>query len=130
MDATTALASIILVTGFSLFPGGFRGAALLLLRISAASLMALGVARLHDLAAWSAAGMLLVAAALVAGICTRLAAVICALLVTAAFIRIGGALSWLMGLQALNAAALAILGAGAYSIDARLFGRRVIDFDR
>ncbi len=35
-----------------------------------------------------------------------------------------------MGLQALNAAALAILGAGAYSIDARLFGRRVIDLRR
>ncbi len=130
MDAPAALASIILVTRFSVFPGGFRGAALLLLRISAASLMALGAARLHDLAAWSVAGMLIIAAALLAGFCTRIAAGICALLATAVFMRIGGMLSWLMGLQALNAAALAILGAGAYSIDARLFGRRVIDLGR
>lgn len=129
MAATSALASIVLVTRFSIFPGGPRGAALLLLRISAASLMALGAATPGDPPAWSRAGMLVVAAALLAGICTRLAAGICAILAAAAFIRTGGTLSWLTGLQALNAAALAILGGGAYSIDARLFGRRVIDLD-
>ncbi len=72
----------------------------------------------------------MVGAALLSGFCTRVAAVICTVLAAAAFIRSGGTLSWLMGLQALNAAALAILGAGAYSIDARLFGRRVIEFDK
>ncbi len=130
MAATASLATIIPVTRFSIFPGGLRGAALLLLRISAASLMALGVARFDDLPVWSMAGMLVVGTALLAGICTRVAAGICAILAAAVFVRMGGTLGWLMGLQALNAAALAILGAGAYSIDARLFGRRVIDLRR
>jgi len=31
-----------------------------------------------------------------------------------------------LGLLALNALALAFLGGGAYSVDARMFGRRVI----
>ncbi len=128
MAATAAFVSIIRVTRFSIFPSGPRGAALLLLRFSAASLIALGLNRLDPLSAWTVAGLLVVTAALLAGFCTRLAAAICAILAAAAFLRIGGTLSWLMGLQALNAAALAILGAGAYSIDARLFGRRVIEF--
>ncbi len=115
------------MTRFSIFPSGPRGAALLLLRISAATLIALCLNTLQ-LSSWSAAGLFVVAAALVAGFCTRLAAVICAILATAAFIRTGGTLSWLTGLQALSTVALAILGAGAYSIDARLFGRRVIEF--
>lgn len=101
--------------------------ALLLLRISATSLIALGLYKL-ELSTWAAAGLLLIAVALLTGFCTRLAAIICALLATAAFFRIGGTLGWLTGLQALSTAALAILGAGAYSIDARLFGRRVIEF--
>jgi hypothetical protein len=127
MAASAPLASILQVTRFSIFPNGARGAALLLLRISAAALLAVGFNRL-ELSAWVVAGLFVVGAALLAGLCTRLAAVICTILATAAFFRIGGTLNWLIGLQALNAAALAILGAGAYSIDARLFGRRVIEF--
>ncbi len=92
MAATAARATIIRVTRFSIFPGGLRGAALLLLRVSAASLMALGVARLDDLPGWSTAGMLIVATALLAGFCTRVAAGICAILATAVFVRMGGTL--------------------------------------
>lgn len=115
------------MTRFSIFPSGPRGAALVLLRISAASLIALCFNKLQ-LSPWAATGLFLVAAGLISGFLTRPAALTCALLATWAFIRIGGPLSWLVGLQALSAIALAILGAGAYSIDARLFGRRVIDF--
>ncbi len=129
MAPSAAFYSISEVTRFSIFPSGPRGAALLLLRISAASLIALGLNGL-ELSAWITASLLVVGAALLSGFCTRVAAVICTVLAAAAFIRSGGTLSWLMGLQALNAAALAILGAGAYSIDARLFGRRVIEFDK
>ncbi len=115
------------MTRFSIFPSGPRGAALVLLRISAASLIALCLGR-FQLSPWIVAGLLVVAAALLAGFLTRPAALICALLATGAFLRICGTFSWLIGLQALSAIALAILGAGAYSIDARLFGRRVIEF--
>ncbi len=127
MAANTMVATILLVTRFSVFPSGARGAALLLLRLSAASLISLGLTRLQ-LSVWVVVGLLVVIAALLTGFCTRFAAAICAVLATIAFIVIGGTLSWLMSLQALNAVALAILGAGAYSIDARLFGRREIDF--
>ncbi len=115
------------MTRFSIYPSGLRGVALLLLRVSAAALLALGLDRLV-LPVWSRAGVLLVGAGLLVGVCTRFAALVCAVLATVAFFEIAGALSWLTGLQALNSTALAILGAGAYSIDARLFGRRVIEF--
>ncbi len=127
MAARGWVVTIAAVTRFSVFPSGPRGAALLLLRLSAASLVVLGAVRL-PLPAWSAAGLILVALALLVGLCTRPAALICAALAIVAVFQIGGTPSWLMSLNALNAAALAILGAGAYSIDARLFGRRVIDF--
>jgi hypothetical protein len=97
-----------------------------LLRISPAFLIALGLNK-FQLSSWAVAGLLVVATALLAGFCTRLASMICAILATVVFIQIPGTLSWMRGLQALSAAALAILGAGAYSIDARLFGRRVIE---
>lgn len=112
---------------FSIFPGGPRGAALFLLRFSAAALIGLGLQRLQ-LPAWAVTGLSAVVGALLAGLCTRLAAAICAILALATYTRIGGALGTLIGLQAVNAMALAVLGAGAYSVDARLFGRRVIDF--
>jgi hypothetical protein len=117
------------VTRFSIFPSGPRGVALLLLRVSAASLIAVCLSRV-PLSAWVVSGLLVVALALLVGLYTRVAAAICAILALAAVSRNGGTLSWLLGLQALSAAALAILGAGAYSIDARLFGRRVIDFEQ
>jgi hypothetical protein len=100
-----------------------------LLRISAASLIALGLNR-FQLSSWAVAGLLIVAATLLVGFYTRLAAMICAVLASVVFIEIPGTLSWLMGLQALSAAALALLGAGAYSIDAHLFGRRVIELGK
>jgi hypothetical protein len=126
MAPCVAGASILLVTRFSIFPNGPRGAALLLLRVSAASLITFAIHRLA-LSSWAIGALVLVAAALILGLCTRLAATLCAALAATAFIQSVGMLSWLMGLQALSAAALAILGAGAYSIDARLFGRRVIE---
>ena len=127
MVSSAQLTTITPVTQLSIFPSGARGAALLLLRISAAALIVLFLIR-RQLSPWSVAGCLVIASALLAGFCTRLAALACAVLATAAFLSIHGTLSWLMALQALNATALAILGAGAYSFDAALFGRRVIEF--
>jgi hypothetical protein len=97
------------------------------MRISAASLIAFCLYRV-PLSGWAVAALLSVAATLLAGFFTRLAALVCTLLAAMVLIKADGLVGWMMGLQALNAAALAILGAGAYSIDAQLFGRRVIDF--
>jgi hypothetical protein len=40
---------------------------------------------------------------------------------------IGGANEFHLAISILNAAILAVLGPGAYSIDARIFGRRILD---
>lgn len=71
----------------------------------------------------------LAALALLLGVGTRIVALVCAVV---AF-GVGATLSeWhiaVMTIQGFNFAALALLGAGAYSIDAYLFGRRVIKLE-
>jgi hypothetical protein len=66
---------------------------------------------------------------LLAGLATRVVALAC----FAAAVGFGAMLSdWrgaLLALEALNLVSIALLGAGAYSIDAYLFGRRVIRLD-
>jgi len=44
-------------------------------------------------------------------------------------VRTGGTPGAFLVLHGIDALALALLGAGAYSVDARLFGRRVIRLD-
>ncbi len=112
---------------FSVFPAGASGAALLLLRISAALL--LGVLwHLSGFSAWSYLPAAILGIALIVGFFTRLAALAVAALALLALMRLEGLSALLLALQGTSAVALALLGAGAYSIDARLFGRRIIDF--
>ena len=67
---------------------------------------------------------------LVLGLLTRFAAGLCvALLLLLAANQSGGVASLHAGLDALVPGALILLGAGAYSCDAKLSARRVIDFD-
>jgi hypothetical protein len=75
------------------------------------------------------AGLLIIAPALLAGFCARRTATICPcpVLATVVFIQIPAPLNGMMALQ-LSAATLAVLSAGAYAIDARLFSLRVIEF--
>jgi len=116
---------------FSTFPGGWPGWGLLLLR---ASLGITAIARsvlylLHPgdptLAAWAIAAVIAASgAALLAGLFTPLAALIigsCAATVAGMFeARLTTLFAVVIGI------ALACLGPGAYSVDARLFGRREI----
>jgi hypothetical protein len=74
-------------------------------------------------------GVAVLLIALVAGACTRVAAAVSAVAIVAACARSGGQLGLPGLLQGADAAALCMLGGGAYSIDARLFGRRVIRLD-
>jgi uncharacterized membrane protein YphA (DoxX/SURF4 family) len=112
-----------------MFPPGGPGIGLLLLRISVAATFVLIVANRADLSTIHLifVGALLIALSLVIGLLTPyLSFVVCMY----ALVNLFGASSRLDELLfaslMLNAAALALLGPGAYSIDARLFGRRVV----
>jgi uncharacterized membrane protein YphA (DoxX/SURF4 family) len=74
-------------------------------------------------------GALVLAASLAAGLLTRVAAAVCAALVFVGAARVSGTLSAILALNALQVVGLVLTGGGAYSLDARLFGRRVIRLD-
>jgi uncharacterized membrane protein YphA (DoxX/SURF4 family) len=112
-----------------MFPPGGPGVGLLLLRISVAATSVLivanrtGFSSIHPLFV----GALLVSLCLTIGVLTPyLSYVVCVY----ALVNLYGASSrldeLLLASLMLNAAALALLGPGAYSADARLFGRRVV----
>lgn len=108
---------------FSVFPAGAQGAALLALRISLGCVLIshslASAALLPDVILFICAGVLLIGGAV------RIIAIIAlvlAMLDLASF-------NPLVVVHALDSAAVAILGGGAYSLDARLFGRRTIRID-
>jgi putative oxidoreductase len=125
---------------FSMFPDGWPGAGLLLLRVAVGAVLIIegavsfgfrrepGVLVLAVVSALGVLGFLLLV-----GFLTRLAAFL------AAIVCLGSFLSWFPGsnggmlvtpptaaLCAVIAAAVVCLGPGAFSFDARLFGRREI----
>ena len=109
-----------------IYPDGLTGGALLLMRFAYASLAFALPSRLDLTAAgwWFAA--MAIAWALATGTATRAAA----LLLSAALVSAGAAsprdVAAILLPHAGGAVALAILGPGAFSMDARLFGRRII----
>ena len=111
-----------------MFPEGGPGVALLLLRVSAAAAFFLTVAngKIVATAHWTLPCVVGLAAALCLGILTPvLSVLVAALELLELFISDGS--GWLAQLLPIvNVVALALLGPGAYSIDAWLFGRRVL----
>ena len=112
-----------------MFPPGGPGIGLLLLRISVAATFVLIVANQTGLSSIHLlfAGALLVSLCLTIGVLTPyLSFIVCVY----ALVNLFGAGSRLDELVSasllLNATALALLGPGAYSADAHLFGRRVV----
>lgn len=112
-----------------MFPPGGPGIGLLLLRISVAATSVLvvanraGIAHIHPLFV----SALLVSMGLPIGVVTPyLSFVVCVYALVNLFVA-GSHLAELVSASLfLSAAALALLGPGAYSVDARLFGRRVV----
>jgi len=110
---------------FSTFPRGWPGIGLLLLRISVAGacLQAYSGWQIHR--AWKLLALIPLSACLCAGVLTPiLAGLGSALQLSVAATQVDG-----IGLPATAiaaSAALALLGPGAYSLDALRFGRRVI----
>jgi uncharacterized membrane protein YphA (DoxX/SURF4 family) len=112
---------------FSIFPSRGPGIALLLLRISVALTIVLDASSAEPsfVSPLMWAGLSLVALALCIGFATPLAAVLGCFIQLAVWFAIGHSNARL-GVSVLNSLALALLGPGAYSLDARLFGRREI----
>jgi hypothetical protein len=110
---------------FSEFPRGWPGIGLLLLRISVAAACLQACVGCEAGTAWVLLGLIPLCASLCLGALTPLAAALAvALELTAAANCVNGAS--LVVITIIDAVALALLGPGAYSLDALRFGRRVI----
>jgi uncharacterized membrane protein YphA (DoxX/SURF4 family) len=109
-----------------MFPQGGPGVALLLLRISVvAFLIILAVNYNGPLQRLVFAGILLISFSLIIGFLTPFLCVLGAGLVVVNMFLNPLASSMLCVIAIANAIALALLGPGAYSLDSKLFGRRV-----
>jgi hypothetical protein len=112
---------------FSMFPAGLPGLALLFLRASAVLALLLAVhGHRYLLPAWAHGLALLVSVALSVGYLTPLAAATALVCHGLIWIDAGVDSPALAVVFALDAIALALLGPGAYSIDAYRFGRRLV----
>jgi uncharacterized membrane protein YphA (DoxX/SURF4 family) len=113
----------------SRYPDGIAGIALVLLRLACAWIAFLVIARLPFSQLAPKASIVVSAAfalALALGFGTRIVAFGCAAAAIAAAFMVGSDSAMTMIARACGCAALGLLGPGAYSIDAKVFGRRVI----
>lgn len=111
-----------------MFPSGLAGAALLLLRIQVAiSLVWQGTAHWTLVTSFGIALTFLVpAGSLCLGVLTPYASIFSCIIQLAAAYELRGAHGFDLSLSILSTLVVAALGPGAYSIDARLFGRKVL----
>lgn len=115
---------------FSAYPAGLAGGALLLFRFALALFVATTASAVFALQYWPALLLDLLAVALAAGFSTRLVAAVLGVAGGIMLLRGGCAMPMLLSTQILDAAGLALIGPGAFSIDARLFGRATIRLPR
>jgi hypothetical protein len=111
-----------------MFPGGMAGLGLIILRICAVSsllTMAFGRGPVA-IASWAGAGLGLLSLLMVLGAMTPVACTVGALVEASCLLHRQGTDTRYIVFALLVIAALGLLGPGAFSIDARLFGRRLI----
>jgi hypothetical protein len=113
---------------FATFPAGAPGAALLLLRLSVAAHASVTcvLQNAYDLPIWARGSVLLVAAVLGLGYLTPLVSLLAASAGVLLSLRLGMSPSADSAFVLIDGIVVAMLGPGAYSVDARLFGRRVV----
>ena len=116
---------------FSIYPAGRAGIALLLMRISLALVLTQTASReMSAVAAWASLLPWLLAAGALCGAATTPVAGVGAIVLIVLATAADGPLEPSHACAVLNAVALVLLGPGAYSLDARLFGRRRVDAGR
>lgn len=113
---------------FSMFPAGAPGIALLLLRLSVAAMLFIDAAGrvLWPASLWVAVVSAVAAVAVAVGFFTPILALVCGALKVYALIGTAHGIAPLIVLALLLSFAVAMLGPGAYSLDAKMFGRRVV----
>jgi hypothetical protein len=117
-------------TFVSLYPGRSAGFALLIFRWSLAAELLFLAYTLHvSIAGWEAWAAIALALALLVGCATQIAALIYVGVAVFALKAVGGVVGVCIALTGLMAISLALLGPGAFSLDARLYGRREISLD-
>jgi hypothetical protein len=112
-----------------MFPPGPPGLALLLLRASVALALLLdGYTHRDALPGWVHAAAILISLVVSVGYFTPIAAATALVLHAVVWFAAGGGVgaTAIAAVLALDALALALLGPGAYSLDSRRFGRRLV----
>jgi uncharacterized membrane protein YphA (DoxX/SURF4 family) len=113
-----------------MFPGGWPGIALVLLRVCATATPIISACQpIHDRPGWYLWALFALGAAICAGFLTHLAAFLSAAFQLFAFNTATASPLW-QGASLLNALCLALIGPGAYSLDALRFGRRLLMSNR
>jgi putative oxidoreductase len=110
-----------------MFPPGWPGLALLLLRGSVATAVLLeGYSHRLGLPGWMLGALAVLSACLCAGFLTPIMAVLALSVHVLVWSNLGIDAAGMTAIALLDALALTLLGPGAYSIDAYRFGRRVV----
>ena len=111
-----------------MFPAGVAGIALFLLRVASAASVVLitGSFRVLSEPTPMRLAATLTSVLLLLGAATPLSCVMLLLLAALSMRENSGTVTFYIVLQLLSTTSLLMLGPGAYSVDARLFGRRLI----
>ena len=129
LPAAKTAGIVVMMKYLSRYPDGAAGIALVLLRLACAWIAFLAIARL-PFPQFSPNASIVVSAAfalaLMLGFGTRIVAFVVAAAAIATAFKTGSEIALTMIARACGCAALGLLGPGAYSIDANVFGRRVI----
>jgi hypothetical protein len=111
-----------------MFPSGRPGIALVIVRLCLVGMLLLHAYRFGPMVSlsWSMPVLVLIAIALCVGVVTAIASMLYCVAEVAFLLTVTGFDATVLMISIPVAIALVLLGPGAYSLDARMFGRRVI----